>query len=568
MKYKVYGAVLVLLCSMFFCVISASAAEITVDVDIAEEAITVSGMLDTNRAKTDLILKMTDTNGNLILTEFATSYLKNGDIVFKFPKILLPKTLSGGIYSVQVSGADFASPIVAVYEHVDLYTLLNILKEVSTSSAVGETICNYAKALQIDTADYKALSADGRSLFENVMRLTKYELPENADGDADKAKIKEQVKKLQKAYHDSICLALFESIGSKKTALAWLERYYHELGFDRDNASTAYDEKKIAEYMESVKQADAFSNRLIQSKSLATLSEVRDFLNESTLLTVISEKTGSEVKEMVLEFPELFAIERDQLQKLSVTKQGTCFHNIAGKVYPTYNDAASAINAEISKLNQNNTSGGSTLGGGGGNKGGVITAKPTTKPNTDDENKEEVSLFSDMKHVAWAQEAVEFLLSRGICNGRDSETFAPDEYVTRAEFIKMVVKAMGLKTESEDTPFSDVSADDWYAPYALAAYKQGIALGDERGSFRPNETITRQDMAVMLYRALAADKPTADASFTDFPLVAAYAKDAVSYFSQRGIINGMGDGSYAPEQNASRAQAAVILYRIICEPAA
>ena len=127
----------------------------------------------------------------------------------------------------------------------------------------------------------------------------------------------------------------------------------------------------------------------------------------------------------------------------------------------------------------------------------------------------------------------------------------------------MITVAMSLKSSGSETPFSDVSADDWYAPYAAMAYKEGIVLGDSEGKFNPGDNITREDMVTILYRAMKVTEANMTPNFNDADEISSYAKSAVAYFGSKGIVNGMGDGSFAPKAGATRAQAARILYNII-----
>ena len=134
--------------------------------------------------------------------------------------------------------------------------------------------------------------------------------------------------------------------------------------------------------------------------------------------------------------------------------------------------------------------------------------------------------------------------------------------VTRAEFIKMVMAAMGSKATEAGECFNDVAAEAWYAPYVNAAYFEGLVLGDEKGNFYPEAPITREDMTVILYRALKATAG-GSVSFTDEAEISDYAKTAVEYFASNGIVNGLGDGRFGAKENATRAQTAVIIYRIL-----
>ena len=106
---------------------------------------------------------------------------------------------------------------------------------------------------------------------------------------------------------------------------------------------------------------------------------------------------------------------------------------------------------------------------------------------------------------------------------------------------------------------------EWYYAPVAAAVNAGIVTGVSDTEFAPNANITRQDMALMLTRAADAAgielRSGAETTFTDEASIAGYALDAVKTMSRAGIVNGFDDGSFMPMNNATRAQAAVVIYR-------
>ncbi|HHV99428.1 MAG TPA: hypothetical protein GXX36_07620 [Clostridiaceae bacterium] len=175
--------------------------------------------------------------------------------------------------------------------------------------------------------------------------------------------------------------------------------------------------------------------------------------------------------------------------------------------------------------------------------------------------------FSDISNVKWAKEAIEYLAARGIISGPGDGTFRPSDKVTRAEFIKMLMMALELEDEEAECTFSDVKAGAWYYKPIAAAQKLGIVKGKGDGTFGVNDEILRQDMAVMIYRTaqllgIDLDDDKDVVPFTDEAEISGYAKEAVVAIQKAGIIKGTGDGSFAPKKNVTRAEAAVIIYRV------
>ncbi len=178
-------------------------------------------------------------------------------------------------------------------------------------------------------------------------------------------------------------------------------------------------------------------------------------------------------------------------------------------------------------------------------------------------------LFSDLSSAAWAREAINGLAAAGVVNGKSDTEFAPNDTVTRAEFAKMLMGVFGLSSGAYRTSsFNDVSTSAWYFNSVETAYNLGIITGVGGGKFAPDALITRQDMAVMVVRAanisgVALSEVEAQISFADEASIADYAKAPVSTLQKANIINGVSDTEFAPVDNATRAQAAQILYNVL-----
>jgi len=176
--------------------------------------------------------------------------------------------------------------------------------------------------------------------------------------------------------------------------------------------------------------------------------------------------------------------------------------------------------------------------------------------------------FSDISSVPWAKEAIEYLAARGVISGSGDGTFRPNDNVTRAEFIKMLMMALELEDEEAVCTFSDVKKGAWYYRPIATAEKLGIVKGKGDGTFGVNDEILRQDMAVMIYRiaqllGIDLGDDISVEPFKDEAEISGYAKEAVAAMQRAGIIKGTGDGSFAPKNTATRAEAAVIIYRLI-----
>ena len=172
--------------------------------------------------------------------------------------------------------------------------------------------------------------------------------------------------------------------------------------------------------------------------------------------------------------------------------------------------------------------------------------------------------FTDVAESCWSYSYIKEMYDAGVINGMTATTFAPAANVTRAQFVTMIARLADADVSGYASgPFADVPAGSWYAPYVNWAAANGIVNGTSATTFDPNTTISRQDMAVMLYNytqhfGVQLDQKTVTA-FTDEGSVAAYALPAVQALHRAGVINGMPDGSFRPYDTATREQACAVL---------
>lgn len=162
----------------------------------------------------------------------------------------------------------------------------------------------------------------------------------------------------------------------------------------------------------------------------------------------------------------------------------------------------------------------------------------------------------------WSKDYVITLYEKGAVNGYTKSKFAPDNFVTRAELVKIVLSTFNIEVaENVDLkPFTDVYVGDWYAPYIAKAKELDIVGGFSDGSFRPNDKITRAAAMKILLLAAEADLATSantQISFTDVDLQSWYAT-YLKYMVANGIINGYSDNTFRPEANITRGELAKI----------
>ncbi|WP_158606996.1 DUF4073 domain-containing protein [Paenibacillus ginsengarvi] len=164
----------------------------------------------------------------------------------------------------------------------------------------------------------------------------------------------------------------------------------------------------------------------------------------------------------------------------------------------------------------------------------------------------------------WAKSYVSRAVELGITNGYNARMFAPDAQVTRAQFVTMLMRA--LKVEGVSAPrFADAGAiEAWAASAVTAAAERGIAEGFSDGTFRPNVVITRAEMTTLLARAASLESSgDAEPTFADAADVPAWARPAVAAAEGLGLVQGRGGGQFEPFAAATRAEAVVLLLRML-----
>ena len=207
--------------------------------------------------------------------------------------------------------------------------------------------------------------------------------------------------------------------------------------------------------------------------------------------------------------------------------------------------------------------------------------------------------FSDIRGH-WAEASINSLAERNIVNGVTDTEFMPDGVVTRAQYLKMIMEATGIKTvEYRYEECLDATASDWYAPYLQAALDAGLVPSNMitgysadvtyevddtgkatsskviyHGAFNGNLPITREEMAVLTQycyqytrTVLTDDRQEVDVnianSFSDGDDISDWAKASVSQAVNNRFIEGMDDGTFKPKETATRAQAATIILRVL-----
>ena len=172
--------------------------------------------------------------------------------------------------------------------------------------------------------------------------------------------------------------------------------------------------------------------------------------------------------------------------------------------------------------------------------------------------------FTDVEENVWYHDGIDFMVRNGYMNGVAADTFDVEGSLTRAQLVTILYRIAGEPETSAAIPFADVADGQWYTKAIVWAAENGIVKGVNETTFAPNDPITREQIAVILYR-YAHEENTEDGKLTSFPDakdISGYALEAMNWAVARGLINGS-DGKLLPQDTATRAQIAVILARYL-----
>lgn len=176
--------------------------------------------------------------------------------------------------------------------------------------------------------------------------------------------------------------------------------------------------------------------------------------------------------------------------------------------------------------------------------------------------------FADINENQWFYEAVKFVYEAGLMNGDGENTFNPNGNLNRAMLVTILYRLEQTPEVTEAAKFSDVAAGQWYTKAVIWASSNGIVNGYEDGTFKPNNNVSREEMAAMLMRYAEFKKIDVSAtkdisSYKDATNVAEWAKQNMSWANSVGLIQGDENNNLNPQGKATRAEAAMILMRLV-----
>ena len=316
--------------------------------------------------------------------------------------------------------------------------------------------------------------------------------------------------------------------------------------------------------------------RVLKNKVYQTASSIRDAYNEAITLVSINNCAWQNLWVLILENNTVIDLPTTKVEKYNLLKNKEkvmqALKNAAEKApFESYQllrkafgdavDNQANVESDAADVDDNKVKTSKVKISGGSYSGGII-------PETQQENPNTIKVFSDIEEIPWAKESILFLADKKIVNGDEQGKFNPSDSVTREQFVKMLILSFGLEDSTAEANFPDVVKNQWYYPYIASAKKAGIVNGFENGNFGINSHITRQEMALMAYRASKISGKikfnlSGNIEFADKKDILESATESIIAMKNAGIIAGMEDNTFAPTANASRAQAAKIIYGLL-----
>lgn len=570
--------------------------------DVVTGVVTVTGSVDYKRGEVPLTL-LVEKDGVLVFGDDAvTTPVKNDanledDNKFTINSFRFTSSMTEGKYKFTVYARYLNLRQSFEMEYVPNSQWFNIIKTIKDNkglydAAAGDeakeavltstTAHITSNILKTDMNDvtYSGLSASAKNLISKSAISAAYDIPETwTDTTENVNKLAAAITVFKDACANGVLFAeLYDSYvqgdeaASKTRFDAWYAANKTAFGLEADNgATTTLNEATFmageGSVFPTLYNHESFYKRIPAIAAEMNVGTVQKGFVDAAILSKVEQTfSGNTLGTFLGTYASYIGIDYGTA---NANQKSIAHEAVAGKSYAKLSGTDStaleyAVENAIPQSQQggqNNVLDGSPTTG---NTAGVVTGvvnNGTSEPVSSDE-----APFKDLENYAWAKDAIDFLYRRSIISGRDEETYDPAGLVTRAEFIKMLVATYNFAAEDySDYKFNDIVGGEWYAIYVKKAAAMGIVTGDENGNFNPNRTITRQDMAVTVYRASKFPDSTEELPFNDKSEISSYAQAAVGSLYEKGVVSGMGDKRFAPLENVTRAQAAQILYNVLIE---
>lgn len=454
-----------------------------------------------------------------------------------------------GTYNVVVNNYisnNRTSTTFKLYSQPEIEDAVVAFNSASTTDDIKNCITLYGEIFGFDTTYYNASSEEyvATQMFAVKDELTRFNIVEKFD----EANIRAYIYGLKTNTED--ILKYYNYI---------LEIVTSEVGM-------------YAEY----EAVDEVTKAKIDAIAFETPVEDMQELCEIFFMAITEEKIKSNTSTKVDEFLETYSqyLGLDNYTDTTILKRGSIISDLKTSEIPDNTNDFAFLYESLKTSKENivieKPSTGAGSGGGGGGGGSSLPTEPTGYENPEmletpaPDIVADIS-FDDLDGYSWATDAISYLASKGVVNGKEENKFYPADNITREEYAKIIVLAFGLYNEDAICDFVDVDAQSWSYKYIASMYEYGAINGYNDGSFGATKPITREEMAVMLYRVMQKQSRLEFASelktnLDDYNEISDYAKNSVVSLNCNKIIAGDEKGCFNPKNNATRAEVCKMIY--------
>lgn len=537
-----------------------AAAEVSMTASGGNDRIRIHGKLNTQEAKefvikvlrgSDAALTEETTADQLIVLEQGRS-AADGSYIVDVP--VSAETASGD-YQIMltIEGSRSVDKKISFYylSRAEQDRILESINGTKTAAALQKEVLDHQKELNIDTEEIYASLTSSAKVFEKMLT-------------AKEQSAYQSLGEVQQSFRESCAIAAVEEGRTAAEVMERLIKYKDILSID----------PSLAEELDNPQEVGAH----VGGRTYAQVSQLQARFLESVCVSAFNQATRGKMEALLRTYQDQLSL--PAAYQSAVTEQKNALYKDLESVrnFDSYDNISNYVKNWFTGGNTGNAGNSGSGGSGGGSVSGISSGglsagmTDTSKEHTDQDYTSSAltpaTKFTDLATVPWAAEAIEYLANQKVIQGVRADAFEPDRAVTREEFVKILVGAFDVSWSGQVTDFADVDASAWYAPYVFAAAEKGIVQGIDTRYFGIGAEISRQDMAVMLYRTLQIlerepQKNAAVQSFSDGSQIAEYAKEAVDALCGYGVMNGVSETKFAPEEHATRAMAAKVIYLLM-----
>lgn len=482
----------------------------------------------------------------------AVTYSQENGYTVNFKKIKLNDRLLDGTYKIKVGVGGNVEEITFDFENTPAkIRAMQRLKDAKTKQEFTSYFDEDYMFLEIDTEKYLALG-ELKTIFCNAL----FEELVFDDEAVTEDNIEEQRAVLTAGMDKQYEVV---SLMCAKSNLSDVVDNLQSISVDKTYYDKMNDKTRLAEI---------YSSNNVDKSEQINLTDIQKAFDGACLCAVIATCDFKTAEAALLYYADKSIISEPDMSYydlLSELEQSEVFDELRTENITDYSLVAGEFEDIAQEIYEDSKKEASKPSGGGGGGGGIIVSMPNDEDNLEEESSPSQTnkkTFPDIDNVEWAREAINSLAESGCVSGDENGYFNPNNKITREEFIKIVLIAFNKLDKTASANFEDVDKKAWYYPYVASGVKLGVAKGISEKQFGIGKNITRQDAAVILHRVYNKNTSLGELDFKDNNDISDYAIQAISELSSIGVIKGMNDGKFYPNNNLTRAEAATLIYRL------